>query len=124
MKKTIQTAAVLGMLAVAIGAFGAHGLDSILTRHGRLATFETAVKYHFYHTLAILFAGLLQVQLQENKYLKYSVRSFLAGVIIFSGSLYILSLTNTGWLGAVTPFGGLAFILGWIFLFLGAAGRK
>jgi len=125
MKNTryIKLAAVLGFLAVAIGAFGAHGLEPILTKYSRLETFETAVKYHFYHTFAILIVGVLLTVEQENKKLVYSVYSFLAGIVIFSGSLYFMSLTNITWLGAVTPLGGLAFMLGWIFLFLGVKKR-
>lgn len=122
-KLFIKIAAVLGMLAVVIGAFGAHGLELLLARYGREATFETAVKYHFYHTLAIFLVGVLVSTGKENKFLNYSVYCFLSGILVFSGSLYVLSLTNASWLGAVTPFGGLAFILGWIFLFIGA-GKK
>ena len=125
MKNTryIKLAAVLGFLAVAIGAFGAHGLEPILTKYSRLETFETAVKYHFYHTFAILIVGVLLTIEQENKNLVYSVYSFLAGIVIFSGSLYFMSLTNITWLGAVTPLGGLAFMVGWIFLFIGVKKR-
>jgi uncharacterized membrane protein YgdD (TMEM256/DUF423 family) len=125
MKNTryIKLAAVLGFLAVAIGAFGAHGLEPILTEYGRLETFETAVKYHFYHTFAILIVGVLLTIEQENKKLVYSVYSFLAGIVVFSGSLYFMSLTNITWLGAVTPLGGFAFLLGWIFLFVGVKKR-
>jgi uncharacterized membrane protein YgdD (TMEM256/DUF423 family) len=120
----IKLAAILGMMAVAIGAFGAHGLESLLIQYGREATFETAVKYHFYHTLAIFLVGVLLLSTgQENKFLSYSVYCFLSGIVVFSGSLYLLSLTNASWLGAVTPIGGVAFILGWIFLFIGA-GKK
>lgn len=125
MKNTtfIKLAAVSGILAVAIGAFGAHGLEPTLTKYGRLATFETAVKYHFYHTLAIFLVGILAIVWRQNKYLRYSIYCFLIGIIVFSGSLYVLSLTNATWLGAVTPLGGLAFILGWVFLFIGS-GKK
>src|SRR5690554_5107861 len=119
----IRIAAVLGALAVAIGAFGAHGLEPLLTKFNRLETFETAVKYHFYHTLAIFLVGVIIAQGTDHKLLKYSAWSFGAGIIIFSGSLYALSLTNVTWLGAVTPLGGLAFIVGWILLFLGI-GKK
>jgi len=115
----IKLAAILGALTVVIGAFGAHGLEPVLTRYDHLDTYETAVKYQFYHTLAILLLGVLMRTFQEEKYLKYSVLCFFTGIIIFSGSLYVLSLTNLSWLGAITPLGGLAFILGWIFLFIG-----
>lgn len=115
----IKLAAVLGALAVGIGAFGAHGLEPVLETYNRVETFETAVKYHFYHTLAILLVGILIAFGKGNKLLKASVWSFLVGILIFSGSLYILSVTNITWLGAVTPLGGLAFIAGWILLAVG-----
>jgi uncharacterized membrane protein YgdD (TMEM256/DUF423 family) len=114
----IQIAAVLGALAVGIGAFGAHGLADILASHGRAETFETAVKYHFYHTLAILAVAILSIKFPDNKNLNRAGILFLIGILIFSGSLYILSLSGITWLGAITPLGGVAFILGWIFLFL------
>jgi|SRR5690554_1248481 len=119
----IKVAAVLGALAVAIGAFGAHGLEPLLTKFNRLDTFETAVKYHFYHTLAIFLVGVVIGLGKDHKLLKYSAWSFVSGIIVFSGSLYVLSLTNVTWLGAVTPLGGLAFIAGWVLLGIGI-GKK
>ena len=119
----IKLAAVLGALAVGIGAFGAHGLEPVLETYNRVDTFETAVKYHFYHTLAILLVGILLAFGQSHKLLKASVWCFLIGILIFSGSLYILSVTNITWLGAVTPIGGVAFIAGWILLAVGV-GKK
>ncbi|GGZ27563.1 membrane protein [Echinicola pacifica] len=117
---SIKLAAALGGLTVAVGAFGAHGLAAILEEHGRTATFETAVKYQFYHVLAIFLVGLLQAKVPENKLLNGSIYAFMLGILIFSGSLYILSLTGITWLGAITPLGGLAFIAGWIMVFFGA----
>ncbi|WP_226391033.1 DUF423 domain-containing protein [Penaeicola halotolerans] len=114
----IKIAAILGFLAVSIGAFGAHALEATLTENGRLDTFETAVKYHFYHALALLLVGLLMRD-HDSKYLSYAAISFVMGIVIFSGSLYTLSLTNIRILGAITPIGGVGFILGWIFIFLG-----
>jgi uncharacterized membrane protein YgdD (TMEM256/DUF423 family) len=119
-KGFIQLAGLLGALAVGIGAFGAHGLEGILETHGRLETFETAVKYHFYHALAMLAVGIWYSFQPERKWLKPAIWSFLFGILIFSGSLYILSLTGITWLGAITPLGGLAFILGWILIILAA----
>lgn len=110
---TIQIAGILGGLAVAIGAFGAHGLEAVLESNGRTETFETAVKYHFYHALAILFVGIWQHLDQTVKKLNTVVWMFFVGILIFSGSLYALSLTGISWLGAITPLGGVAFILGW-----------
>ncbi len=111
---------ILGVLSVGIGAFGAHGLEATLTANARLETFETAVKYQFYHTLALILLGILMLNVQSN-YFSYAGIAFLVGIVIFSGSLYTLSLTNITWLGAITPIGGLAFILGWIFLILGVS---
>lgn len=109
---------ILGVLSVGIGAFGAHGLEATLTANARMDTFETAVKYQFYHTFALILLGILMLNVQSN-YFNYAGISFLVGIVIFSGSLYTLSLTNMTWLGAITPIGGLAFILGWIFMILG-----
>ncbi|MEQ8927796.1 MAG: DUF423 domain-containing protein [Fulvivirga sp.] len=119
MNKSIKIAAILGALAVGIGAFGAHGLTKFLTETGRLDTFETAVKYHFYHTLALLLVGLLQ-QNNTSKWLNYSSNLFLGGVLIFSGSLYILCLSRITIFGAITPIGGLMLIAGWVSLFMAA----
>ncbi len=116
----IKLAAVFGVTAVAIGAFGAHGLESTLEANQRADTFETAVKYHFYHALAMLAVSIWYRFESANKQLKLASISFAIGILIFSGSLYILSLTGVTWLGAITPLGGLAFIIGWIFIFLAA----
>lgn len=107
-----------GALGVMIGAFGAHALSKMLLETGRTATFETAVKYQMYHTLALLATALL-LDKYHSKWFTYAGWSYLAGIIIFSGSLYILCLSNVGKWGAVTPFGGLALIAAWIFLFVG-----
>ncbi|SFB41949.1 DUF423 domain-containing protein [Algoriphagus aquimarinus] len=120
-KQIIQTAAILGALAVGIGAFGAHGLKEILAETGRAETFETAVKYHFYHSLAIFLIGILAIVKPEWKKLRTSAILMAVGILIFSGSLYVLSLTGITWLGAITPLGGLAFIAGWILVFLAAS---
>lgn len=118
-KTVIFIASMLGALSVGIGAFGAHGLESTLQANGRIDTFETAVKYQFYHSLAILLLGILLINVQ-SPYFNWAFYSFLIGIMVFSGSLYTLSLTNVTWLGAITPIGGLAFILGWVFLALGS----
>ena len=103
---------ILGILSVAIGAFGAHGLRKLLEANGRQETFETAVKYQFYHTLALLLLGIL-LQTMAHKSLEWAGWLFLAGILIFSGSLYALCLTNVTKWGAVTPIGGLFLIAGW-----------
>jgi uncharacterized membrane protein YgdD (TMEM256/DUF423 family) len=117
-RNTILTGAAMGCVAVLVGAFGAHALKGVLTATGRVDTYELAVRYQFYHSLALLLAGLLMGQF-PSKFLRHSSVSFLLGIIFFSGSLYVLSLTGQTFLGAVTPFGGLLFILGWLFLILG-----
>lgn len=101
-----------GLLGVAFGAFGAHALRDRLDTYS-LGVYETAVQYQFYHSLALLAAGLLLVQFPNSILLKSSVFLFLLGILVFSGSLYLLSFTGIRWLGAVTPLGGLAFIAGW-----------
>ena len=119
-KIILLTASVFGALSVMIGAFGAHALRSSLEAQGRLDTFETAVKYQFYHTLALLAIGLLLYKLND-KLLGYAGYSMIGGVVIFSGSLYVLCLTGMRWLGAVTPIGGLLMIVGWALLFWAVA---
>ncbi|WPR77537.1 DUF423 domain-containing protein [Algoriphagus sp. NG3] len=120
-KQLIQIAALLGAIAVGIGAFGAHGLKDFLAETGRADTFETAVKYHFYHTLAIFLIGILAVAKPEWKQLSTAASLMVFGIVVFSGSLYILSLAGITWLGAITPIGGLAFIAGWIYVFIAAS---
>ena len=106
---------ILGTLVVGIGAFGAHAINPILVANGRLDTFETAVQYHMFHTLAILIVGILMKQ-KTHQLLKLVSFLFLFGILIFSGSLYVLSITNITVLGAITPLGGVSFISGWILL--------
>jgi len=108
---------ISGALSVMIGAFGAHALKSKLLANGRLDVFETAVKYQFYHSLALILLGILILLKFESKLMDYAGYSFIAGIFIFSGSLYILCLTNVGKWGAVTPFGGLFLIAGWLLMF-------
>lgn len=99
-------------LSVAIGAFGAHALKDTLTAHNRLDTFELGVKYQFYHAFALLAVGIL-MQLFKNNQFATAGYCFLGGIFFFSGSLYILSLTNIGKFGAITPIGGVLFLVGW-----------
>jgi uncharacterized membrane protein YgdD (TMEM256/DUF423 family) len=114
-KGILIAGALFGALGVMIGAFGAHGLAEILTANQRTDTFETAVKYHMYHALALLLAGSLLFQVPARP-LRLAGLFFVIGILIFSGSLYILSLTNISWLGAITPIGGLFLIAGWLSL--------
>ena len=92
----------------------------MLLESGRLETFETAVKYQFYHTLALFGLGLLALIRPNWKGISLSLWGFTSGILIFSGSLYVLCLVGITWLGAITPIGGVAFILGWIGLAIGA----
>jgi uncharacterized membrane protein YgdD (TMEM256/DUF423 family) len=100
------------MFAVAFGAFGAHAMRARLDDYS-LRIFETAVQYQFYHSLALLAVALLLQRFPSSNLLQASVWLFLSGILIFSGSLYILSLTGQRWLGAVTPIGGLALVAAW-----------
>lgn len=103
-------------LAVALGAFGAHGLKSQLSET-MLQTFKTGVEYHFYHALGLLLIGVLAISMPSTL-LKWSAICLSAGIILFSGSLYVLSVSGIKWLGAITPIGGVSFITGWILLFV------
>lgn len=111
-KVFITLASLSGMLAVIFGAFGAHALRGKLDDYA-LGVFETAVQYHFNHSLALLAVGILALSQPQTVLLKSSGWLFLLGIVIFSGSLYLLSLTGARWLGAITPLGGLAFIAAW-----------
>ena len=115
-KNILVLAGISGAIAVGLGAFGAHGLEPLLIQNGRLDTFETAVSYHFYHTLGLLGLGILALIKPEWKGLSLAAWGMFLGILIFSGSLYILSLTGITWLGAITPIGGVGFILGWLAL--------
>ena len=112
-KRILQFAGLSGALAVGLGAFGAHSLEALLIQNGRLDTFQTAVNYHFYHTLALLGIGILATIKPDWKGITFSAWCMVLGMLIFSGSLYLLSLSGISWLGAITPLGGLAFFLGW-----------
>ena len=110
-------AALNGALAVVLGAFGAHGLKQRLSTD-MLAVYQTGVQYHFYHTLALLAVALLMLQWPSNNTLRWSALLFCIGIVIFSGSLYLLSISGLRWFGAITPIGGVAFIAGWLALAL------
>lgn len=114
-KHYLMAAALSGFIAVALGAFGAHGLKQRLSAD-LLAVYQTGVQYHFYHTFALLAVGLLMLHMPANNLLRWSGLLFIAGIVIFSGSLYVLSLTGVKWLGAITPLGGVAFLVAWLLL--------
>ena len=110
----VAAGALSAGLAVAAGAFGAHALADAVPPN-RLATFETAARYEMMHALALVLVGML-IDRRADRRFRWAGWLFLAGTVLFSGSLYLLVLTDTPWLGAVTPFGGVAFIGGWLVL--------
>lgn len=128
MQNLLRLAAALGALAVAVGAFGAHGLKALVDP-AQLETFQTGVRYHFYHVFALgLAVALWSVPGMRQRRLRLAGACWAAGIMLFSGSLYLLSLSDvldvpTSWLGPITPVGGLFFIVGWVLLFL-APGRN
>lgn len=105
------------MLAVMMGAFGAHGLKAKLDAD-MLAVYQTGATYHMTHALALLACGLLALHLRDSVLLQWSSRLFLVGIVLFSGSLYLLSVSGVRWLGAITPIGGTAFIIAWALMAL------
>lgn len=116
---------MFGALAVVLGAFGAHALKASLEASRRMETFETAVKYQFYHALALVLVGLLLRGTDGNdaiKWLNWSGYSFIGGILIFSGSLYAICFTGITKFGATAPIGGLLMVLGWVLILL-AAGK-
>ncbi len=115
-------AALAGFLGVGLGAFGAHGLRSRLSPD-MLAVFETAVRYQMYHALALLLTAAAIGRIGDARLLVIAGWFFVAGIVLFSGSLYALALTGVSMLGAITPIGGLAFLIGWACLAVFAALR-
>ncbi len=107
----LRVAAVLGCLAVALGAFGAHSLKDLLIRNQTAAIWEKAVFYHFINAVMLFVLAWRPAPVPTGPWV-----SFLVGILIFSGSLYLLAATNTRWLGAITPIGGISFIVGWLWL--------
>jgi uncharacterized membrane protein YgdD (TMEM256/DUF423 family) len=132
----LRIGAMSAFLAVAFGAFGAHGLrdrlkpvasdgaNEVAFKLRRLENFETASRYNMYHALALFVVGLLMLNASgtSNTALTVAGWSFVAGTLLFSGSLYAYGLTGLKWLGAITPFGGLGFLVGWIALAVAAGG--
>ena len=123
MRKTfLRIGALVAMAAVILGAFGAHSLEEVIEPE-RLATYDIGVRYQFYHAFALIATGVL-LYFGKKNFLQYAGWLFAAGIVLFSGSLYLLSLQDvidipTAILGPITPIGGLLFIAGWILFFLG-----
>ncbi|WP_372523784.1 DUF423 domain-containing protein [Sulfuricaulis sp.] len=117
MPQTAKVFLILGginaALVVLLGAFGAHGLKTRMTAE-MLAVYQTGVHYHLFHALGLLAVGLVATQISGSAYLRWSGWLMLVGIILFSGSLYVLSISGLRWLGMVTPFGGILFIVAWI----------
>lgn len=122
-RSTLAIGAAAGALAVGLGAFGAHALKPMLLETGRLDTYQTAVAYHFYHVFALLATGILMRQ-NSSRLLGYAATCFCIGIILFSGSLYLICFTGITKAGVVTPVGGLFFIAGWILLLASALKSK
>ncbi|KGP80796.1 DUF423 domain-containing protein [Paenibacillus sp. UMB7766-LJ446] len=114
-RKWMMMGAVLTMLSVAIGAFGAHMLKESIGADA-IAVYETGVQYHMIHAIGLLIIGLTAGQLGPSTKLKWAARLLFIGIIVFSGSLYVLSISGIKILGAITPIGGVAFIVGWLLL--------
>lgn len=124
----IRVAAIVGAISVAIGAFAAHQLKAIVSADV-LQIFETAVKYQFYHVFALMVVGILYKEF-GGKWLQWSGYLFILGIILFSGSLYILCIAkhfhpaDKSWIGAITPLGGVAFIAAWVLLAIGCTNKQ
>lgn len=122
-KQFLNISFILGAIAVALGAFGAHALRELVDEKA-IQTWQTAVQYHFYHLFAIALVAILLKQ-GTNAWYKRAGNLFIAGIVVFSGSLYTMILlkatgaTSVNWLGAITPIGGVCFIAGWLFLLIG-----
>jgi len=114
MKNTLVIAAISGMLAVMLGAFGAHVLKNIINPE-MLEVYKTGNQYHFYHTFALLAVGIM-MKFGSSKALNWSAYLFASGIVLFSGSLYVLAISGIKALGIITPFGGVIWIAGWILL--------
>jgi len=114
MKIVLTIAAISGLMAVILGAFGAHVLKGIISPE-MLETYKTGVQYQFYHTFALITAGIL-MNFNQSKALKWSAYLFILGMILFSGSLYVLAISGIKMLGIITPFGGITWIAAWILL--------
>ncbi len=110
-KVWLLSGAIFGFLSVALGAFGAHSLKNVLDAYGK-SIYEKAVLYQMFHAIGLIGVGLLQQFFRETSF-SLAGWGFIAGILLFSGSLYLLAVTGLKWLGAITPIGGLSFLFGW-----------
>jgi uncharacterized membrane protein YgdD (TMEM256/DUF423 family) len=111
-KTFLVAGGVASLLAVALGAFGAHALRNRISPE-MLAVWHTGIEYHVFHALGLLAVGIVAIHLPDSTLLRWSGWAMFAGMVLFSGSLYVLALSGERWLGAVTPIGGLAFLAAW-----------
>ncbi len=117
MKLFVVLGAINAFIAVAAGAFGAHGLKARLPAD-LLVTFETGARYHLFHALGLVAVGIV-AHLRPQPLIHWAGWAMFAGIVLFSGSLYVLALSGVRWLGAITPLGGLGFLTGWLLLAVG-----
>ena len=117
LRPALVLGALFALLAVMAGAFGAHGLRGVIDERG-LEVFQTAVTYQIYHSLALILVAILPVAGLSRRLLGIAAGFFVAGILLFSGSLYLLVLTDLRWVGPVTPVGGLGFMVGWILVLM------
>jgi uncharacterized membrane protein YgdD (TMEM256/DUF423 family) len=128
-KNFLVAGAIAGGLAVGLGAFGAHGLEAFTHDEKILHGFQTGVQYQFYHALSLLALAIIYEKM-PNKWIKWSGSCFITGIILFSGSLYLLTLLKISesaavkFIGPVTPLGGIFFLAGWLFLLMGVFNKK
>jgi uncharacterized membrane protein YgdD (TMEM256/DUF423 family) len=125
-RTALRSAGISGAVGVGLGAFGAHGLREVLLARGMASAWETGVRYHLLHAVGLFCTALWlrQTERDGTKLLGWVAASWIAGTILFSGSLYGLALGGPRWLGPITPLGGVAFIAGWILLVVVASVEK
>ncbi|NOS91038.1 MAG: DUF423 domain-containing protein [Cyclobacteriaceae bacterium] len=112
-KRILIIGGLLAGLAVGLGAFGAHALKALLLQNGRVDTYELATRYHIYHALALVILGILYAKINSRTF-RLSAWMFVAGILMFSGSLYVMAIFNTTQVALITPLGGVCFLAGWI----------
>ena len=117
LRPALVLGALFALLAVMAGAFGAHGLRGVIDERG-LEVFQTAVTYQIYHSLALILVAILPVAGLSRRLLGVAAGFFVAGILLFSGNLYLLVLTDLRWMGPVTPVGGIGFMVGWILVLM------
>jgi len=116
-RNRLRLAAAIGFISIVLGSLGAHGhVHDVISTNGYLSQWQTAAHYHQIHAVALLLLSLLAIDPSGKTLFRTTFFAFLIGIFLFSGSLYLLSYTSTKWLGAVTPFGGVAFMVGWVSL--------